>query len=804
MFVLSALILVGMIVVGDTHGLVSSQVPAIGRFLAPATGVWQQAEATEQKDQVNTIPGAVEGSVVFDTHGIPHVFAESRADAAYLQGYCHARDRLFQMDISTRATSGRLAEVLGVGLLERDRQQRRKGLLEAAKRTVEKWLENEEIREILLAYTQGVNTYLAALRLADYPLEYKLLGFTPEQWTPLKSALFSLSMAESLCFRNRDVATTNARALLGDSLFLHLYPEINPKDSPIIPVNTTWGFEPITLPKREPDAEVLSQLDYPELPMSPEGIGSNNWAVAGAKTASGSPILANDPHLGLTLPSIWYQIHIKTNDLNTQGVSLPGLPGIVIGFNEKTAWGITNVGHDVLDWYRIQWTDTQQTAYVVDGKTLTPEWKEDTIWVRDQSTPEIVRTPWTIFGPVVYDQPDNSYYNLAMRWVPHDAPHLAHTNQLKVFWDLMGNKGLDNYQDALEGFAYPASNIVYASQAGDVALTVTGRFPLRQPGQGRTVQEGISETALWPGFIPFEQIPRTVNPERQFVASANQRSTATDYPYYYYGSFEDYRGRYINRSLDSMRQVVPEDMMALQYDSYNILAEDVLPLMLDLVATADLSTGQTTLLDRLKNWDKRHVADKQEPVIFQNWLDSLYRFTFDEVYALEQGDAPLLFPENWHLVRLLEEMPQDAIFDDQTTTEVETAQEMVTQAFVASTSALDSLLQTGYDWNARRNSRIPHLARVPGLGRDRLVTDGSRSTPNSLSATFGPSWRMVVSLENPVKAWGVLPGGTSGNPGSPLYEYGIEEWSKGEYFELFLYEQPEEVLEVRERLVFEK
>ncbi|MEM1214292.1 MAG: penicillin acylase family protein, partial [Bacteroidota bacterium] len=479
-------------------------------------------------------------------------------------------------------------------------------------------------------------------------------------------------------------------------------------------------------------------------------------------------------------------------------------PGVLIGFNEATAWGITNVGHDVLDWYRIQWTDDTRTTYRLDGKAVEPEWVTDTIWVNGQAEPEIVRTPWTVFGPVVYDQPESGYRDLAMRWLAHDPPRLPDTDQIEVFLSLMRNTGLETYREALRGFAIPASNIVYANQAGDVALTVTGQFPLRQRGQGRLVQNGTKSEALWPGFVPFDHIPRSVNPERQFVASANQRSTDTDYPYYYYGGFADYRGRYLNRRLDSMQNVRPEDFMALQHDAHNLLAEEALPQMLDLLKQAELPAHLASRLEQLRNWDYRHTSESIEPVFFQMWYDSLYRYTFDEVYALQQEERPLLYPENWRLIELLETARQDPIFDDQSTSERETALEMVHQAFMASSQAADLLLETdGYDWNTHRGSSIPHLARIPGMGRSSLQTDGWKYAPNALSATFGPSWRMVVSLEDPIRAWGVLPGGSSGNPGSPWYDYGIDEWSKGEYFELYLYPEAAAVPNPYQQLVFD-
>jgi len=379
-FVVGGVALLLLIYLGNTRGVVNPGLPGVGAFMNPFTGVWQQADAAKVSDDVLAISLGVAGEVVIDERGIPHIFAEDEAAAIYLQGYLHARDRLFQMEVATRSASGRLAEILGPDFLERDRVQRRKGMLVAAQRTATAWLRNPKTAVAINAYCDGVNAFITQLAPKDYPIEFKLLDFTPELWTPLKSALFSKSMAETLCFRNHDLATTNARALLGDSLFQYLYPEHNPAQSPVI-TSAPWKSQAVNTIENQ-IGEKIGALSFPELAQSPEGIGSNNWALSGSKTASGAPLLSNDPHLSLTLPSIWYEIHLVYGEQNIYGVSLPSLPSILIGFNEATAWGITNVGQDVADWYKITWTDTTRTHYWLDGEATAAEMVTDTIYVR--------------------------------------------------------------------------------------------------------------------------------------------------------------------------------------------------------------------------------------------------------------------------------------------------------------------------------------------------------------------------------------------------------------------------------------
>lgn len=800
-FLIGVVVLFVLIYLGDTYGLVGSRIPGMAALLNPFTGVWQQAEALKVAEDEVIIPASVAGQVVIDQRGIPHVFAEDESSALFLQGYLHARDRLFQMEVSARATSGRLAEILGPDLLERDRTQRRKGMLVAAQRTAAAWLRNPETAAAINAYCAGVNAYISALSPEDYPVEFKLLGFAPELWTPLKSALFSKSMAETLCFRNRDLATTNARALLGDTLFQHLYPAYNPDQSPVISTEPWLKQEPVI--NQATSGTTIGALSFPELAQAPEGIGSNNWALSGSKTASGAPLLSNDPHLSLTLPSIWYEIHLVYEGTNVYGVSLPSLPSILIGFNEATAWGITNVGQDVADWYKINWTDTTQTHYWLDGEAVAADIIKDTIYVRG-AAPTIIETPWTVFGPVVYDQPEDEYYNLALRWVAHDAPFREDSDNVEAFLNMAKATSLEGYIAALGAFDNPGSNVVYANQANDIALTVTGHFPVRHPQQGRFVQDGSKSANAWSGYIPYDEVPRDVNPPRQFVASANQRSAALSYPYYYLGSFDDYRGRYINRHLEGIENARPEDMMALQYDAHSLRAEEAVPLLLKALAESPAQWKNTSKgIALLEAWDLVYRAEAQAPIVFDSWLDSLYKLTFDEVYALNSEDRPVLFPETWRFIELLRDQPDDLIFDHQSTAQKETAQDLIRQAFEQTMGAVSPILEAGTTWSEHRGTHIRHLANLPGFDSGLIHSDGAKETPNALSNNFGPSWRMVVSLEKPLRAWGVLPGGSSGNAGSPFYTEGIEEWSKGEYFELSLYRKAEEV-PARQRLVFKR
>ncbi len=795
---------------GGTHGAFSPRIPAIGKLMSPFDGFWRQAVPIDHShdEPIKLQLDGGSGEVVIDERGVPHIFAPTLEDAFFLQGYWHARDRLWQMDISVRATEGRLAEILGERLLERDRLQRRKGMNVAARRARDAWQKNPEEYGWVTAYADGVNAFINSLSPEQYPLEYKMMGFAPEPWSTYRSAVFMKSMAETLCFRSRDVESSNARALLGDSLFTHLYPEYNPKQSPVIPVGTSWDYIPLAEGEENAPSDELSDLSFPfeSLPQSSEEIGSNNWALAGSKTASGNPILCNDPHLRLTLPSIWYEIQIHTPEVNAYGVSLPGTPGIIIGFNEEVAWGMTNGSQDVLDWYRIQWTDDKRTSYVIDGEEREPEWAVDTIWIRGQATPHIERTPWTVWGPVVHTDPEDSRFDLSMRWLALDQPAPKTFYELGTFVGFMKAKNYDDYRAALLGYDSPIQNFAFAAQDGSIALTVNGKLPHKRDGQGRYVQEGNVTENAWLGIIPHEEVPAVKDPARGFISSANQHSTDESYPYYYNGGFDDYRGRYINRRLEGMQNATVDSMMRLQLDAHSLFAEEALPVFLDYIQADQLGETAAAMLEALSSWDYYYTAGERAPVYFEAWFDKIYELTFDELYP-EPWERQLLTPERWRLLELIQQAPQDTIFENQATADrFDNAQDIVQMALQEAAVELgaEALTDPEGTWSFSRSTVIQHLGNIPGFDSGLLHMDGYRLSPNAISSRNGPSWRMIVELGDEVKAWGVFPGGASGNPGSPHYDDGLDEWVAGDYFLLSFMKNAQDVrFPTSDRWVFE-
>ncbi|MCB9343676.1 MAG: penicillin acylase family protein [Lewinellaceae bacterium] len=774
----------------STHSVKGKNLPPLGSFFNPFSGFWQNAEPKNGLTfQDVNIPGlAAPVKVVYDDLMVPHIFAENRLDAARVQGYITAQYRLFQMDLTVRKASGRLSEVIGDRTMKVDLDSRRKGLAFAAENDLKGWAKYPETMALFAAYTEGVNAWLDKMTPADYPIEYKLLNFSPEPWTILKCALITEAMAETLCAREEDLAATNSLRHFGIDTFNYLYPEWNSKQDPIIPDTGQWKSMPLL---KAPPAFDLSgsigmihdntnqPFERPE--MDPYQLGSNNWALAGSKTKSGKPMLANDPHLMLTLPSIWYQVQIHTPNYNCYGVSIPGSPGIVIGFNENVAWGVTNVSHDVSDYYKIDWTDDSRMQYKLDNEVKDVELRVETIKVKGQK--DIIDTvKYTAFGPVRYgNDPENPLFDYALRWTALDVPEFSN---LEVFMKLNAAKGYADYKAAIYGYDAPAQNFVFASNAGDIAIQVQGKFPLRGQEQGRFLQDGSSWANAWQDHVPWEQVPSMKNPSRGFVFSANQHSTPPSYPYYYLGNFEDFRGRRIYNRLTNTSAVTLDSMKSFQLDNFSQRAADALPAMLHLLDRNALNQEEKSMVDLLATWNFQYDGGQLAATLFDSWVDSCYALTWDEIDHLMAAKTPALYPDGWRWIEMLQTDTSSVFFDIVETPVKETARDIVLEGFKRMEAYFSEHPESKKIWSESRPFTIKHLAGIEAFSRLDLKPGGHKSAPNAVNRTHGPSWRMIVDLAGETKAVGVFPGGQSGNPGSKWYDNMVESWANGEYYDL--------------------
>ncbi len=766
-------------------------IPPMGKFLNPFRGFWKNAESIDQKVErsfmVDGLKGPVE--VKFDEQMVPHIFAENDYDVYFAQGFITAKDRLWQMDFQTRFASGRLSEVVGPKAIELDRYQRRMGMTYGAENMVRVMMKDPEIKEVMEAYAAGVNAYIRSLKPADYPVEFKLLDYSPEDWMPLNSALLLKLMSATLAGGSNEFYMSNILNKYGPEITRNLFPDYPFREDPIVPNGTRWNFNsaPVPLaPEVLSNKDVSYQINTRELE---DGIGSNNWALAGAKTSSGYPMLANDPHLDLTLPSIWYQIQVTSPHVNVCGVSIPGSPGVIIGFNQTIAWGVTNVGADVLDWYNIKFKDVSKKEYWYKNKWNPVNLRVETIEVKGGKT-LTDSVYYTHHGPIVYtteQKPDNfsKANNIptghALRWVAHDG-----SNDVKTFYKLNRAKNYDDYRQALTYYSAPAQNFVFASIENDIAITSNGYFPVKWSGQGKFLMDGSDPANDWHGRIPAEQNPTIKNPPRNFVSSANQSLTDQSYPYYINWEFAAYeRGHRINKRLTVMTQANVDSLRNLQNDNYSILAENILPTLVALVNTERLNASQREGYNIVSKWNKFFNAGEVGASIFELWHKALAK----EIWHDDLGDpkAPMRYPSRDRSVELLLNEPDSRWFDNVHTAQRETRADAVNASFK---NTIDSLqrqygpINDDWKWGNVKHTNVPHLAKVAGFGSKVLRNGGSKSSVNAMNESNGPSWRMVVALGKEVKAYGVFPGGESGNPGSPYYDDMVNTWSEGKLNEL--------------------
>ena len=783
-------------------------IPPLGKFLNPFTGFWQNAESASLRKQSSFNKPELNGvvDILLDEQGVPHIFAQNDHDLYFAQGYITAKDRLWQMDFQTRYASGRLSEVVGKKAIELDRYQRRMGMVFGAEAMLKESMTDPKSRLIMEAYSQGINAYIQELSPKNYPIEFKILNYAPEPWTPLNSALLLKLMSATLARGTNELAMSNILKGYGQELVNDLFPNYPFQEDPIIPEGTIWDFGKnndhvaiLNSPVIANAKKYKNSAESSEWPFTnnlltsnkPENIGSNNWAISGSRTRTGFPILANDPHLDLTLPSIWYQIQLHAPGINVYGVSIPGAPNVIIGFNKDIAWGVTNVGSDVLDWYKIQFKDNTHQEYLSSGKWRKTKIRIEKIKIRGEKT--IIDTVYyTHHGPVSYlkntkpDQfkmTDNIPEDHALKWVAH-----LPSNELRAFHDLNKAKNYNDYRQALQYFSAPAQNFAFADRQGDISITSNGLFPLREKRQGKFLLDGNDPTDEWHNRIPYVENPTVKNPERGYVSSANQWPVDQTYPYYLGWEFAPYeRAHRINTLLDTMHNASFESFKELQTDDYSVFAENIIDTLINIVdKEKKLNELEFKSLSLLKEWNNRYDITSKAASIFETWSTELYNLIWQDKFKTEK--AIMRFPSRDRTIHLLLYEPDSRWFS--TATEKRTRNQVVITAFKAAINQLKDTYgqQENWEWSNVKKTHVPHLAAIEGFGSRFLKVGGSKHTINANSEKNGPSWRMVVLLGDHPKAYGVIPGGQSGNPGSRFYDNQISTWEKGDLNDLLFLE----------------
>ncbi|HEV8357746.1 MAG TPA: penicillin acylase family protein [Gemmatimonadales bacterium] len=803
-------------------------VPALGGFLDPAGGAWALARVADlPRRSAARIPGlGAPVEVRYDDRGVPHIFAASEEDAWRAEGYVVARDRLFQLELQTRAAAGTLAELLGPNprIVAADRTARRRGLGRAADRIFAGLDSTALIARAVRAYAQGVNAWIAGMSRGELPLEYRLLGARPAVWEPRHSLYLFHQMALTLAWDDPTLLRLRVRGLVGAAATEALFPLNSPIQEPIQPNGEAaprYDFVRPLPPPGVPDTAAELVADARERaglglglsqrrPGDGDAIGSNNWTVGPGRTAAGRALLAGDPHLELTLPSIWYEIHLHVaGGPDVAGVTLVGSPGVIIGFNRNVAWSFTNTGADVRDLYVETVDDSLRPArYRLDGEWRPVERRVEVVRGRHGAVLATDTVYFTHRGPMLRE----GGRWLSTRWTPFEASRPG-----EEFLRLDRAATVAEWLDGWKGYVAAAQNGVAADRAGTIAVRSTGKYPVR-PGDGRgdELREGSTRAADWTGYLPLELYPFSLNPPQGFLASANQQPVDPRMNPRYFGSnwYSPWRALRINQLLRADSAVTPDAMRRYQTDPGSARADAFVPLFLGSAAALDAGGRSDDTLRRaaklLAEWDRRYSRDNRRAMLFETAMGQLTRLVWDElVPPAARGDTaaePVEVPAEAVLLELASDSTS-AWWDDRRTPLVERRDAILGAALrrglLLALRDLGPPDGDGWLWSRAHHANIYHLLRIPALSALDLPVQGGPSTlsPSPGRGNFGPSWRMVVELGPRVRAWATYPGGQSGNPASPRYRDRLETWLAGDLDTVLFPATPAELPAARTRSV---
>jgi penicillin amidase len=765
--------------------------PALGPAFNPTTGAWTMAADAQVTDRVFRLQGLQQPvRVALEKDGTAHITAQTDHDLFLATGYVHARFRLFQMDLMRRQGAGRLSEIVGKVALDVDRFELQLGLLRTAQLEWYQLPESDPSRAALLAYAQGVNDRIAEARSTNqFDAMFKLLGYEPKPWTPVDSLLVKGDMTQTLNFTD----TPLAMALLYKSLGADLASEW----FPILPPNQQSPYDLGPYPKASAPQEIapmpgptglLTGADalYDRLAALPPGLvsrggASNNWAVAGAKSTSGGALLAGDPHLHLTLPAIWFQLTMDSPGIHAAGVSIPGTPVVLIGHNEHIAWSLTDAQNQQTFFYVEKEDSAHPGSYLWNGA-----WKKYSkvsyeIPVMGGATQHLV-VKWSVHGPVISEQGQSTSV-----WWAGNVP----SQDLGVLLQVDRASNWQEFRTALKGWYSPTHNFVYADDQGNIGLISAGYYPLVAKGQPWLPMPGTGEFDIV-GTIPYDEIPQVYNPPDNVIWSANQRQVTASYPYYIgtASNFFDpgYRANEIRRVLSQKNKLSASDMQALQTDTRDFLAAQIVPVLLQSLSKEKLNATEATAVGLLRGWDYRMETDSAAATIWNQFWTWYLAETFDPWWksravtvkrADQIWDALVQDLEAWTL-----HDPANRAFSAPGVGS-RTAPDAQRAAFHKSTGSLTNLLGKDahtWTWGSVHERLLENLADVSGLSYGPRAERGDGNTPlaaGGFPSTHGPSWRMVVD-------WGshtfqaVYPGGQSENPASAWYTNRVDTWWAGD------------------------
>jgi penicillin amidase len=781
--VAAAVVLIAMLVL-CARGV--GPVPPLGPLVDPSTGIWAMPAVAEiPRSTEVTIPGTrAPVTVLYDDRAVPHIFAESEPDAWRALGWVVARDRLFQLEMGTLAASGRLTEIGGRALLAADREIRTLGMPRAAERAWAALPAGAPARVATEAFAEGVNSYIDSMSPAEVPLEFRLLGISPERWKPVNSFHLLERMGWTLAYDD-DLARVATRAHVGDAAADALFPIRSPIQEPIQPNGQTkprFDFAPIPPPGR-PDtaAAALLALLRDVAPNGPrpgngpagDALGSNNWAVAPRRTAAGAALLAGDPHLELTLPSIWYEVQVTVPGvLDVYGVTIPGAPGVIIGFNRDIAWTFTNTAADVMDYFAETVDDSvHPTRYMVDGQWKPLELRVERYEGRHGTTVATDTVRYTARGPM---------RRSGARWLSLRWTVLETSASLGAFDKVAKARSVDEFRQATDVYAAPAQNMLVADRKGHIGIRSTGRFPIRSgDGRGDVVRDGSRSANDWQGDWPLGRYPGAIDPAQGFLASANQQPVDPNVEPAFLGTswYSPWRALRINALLRAAPPMTPELMARMQTDPGSSRADLFVPVFR---RAAQARPGRAECgegAQLLGEWSRTYTRENRRAVLFEAAMRELSAQTWDELGGNAERPADQLLLD-------LAVDSSNAWWDDRRTAGLEHRDDLVCNALESALAGTKHRYGQPDDvrwrWDRVATASVNHLLRIPALSARRIPIQGGPSTLNpSTGSAYGASWRMVVELGSEVRGWGTYPGGQSGNPLSSRYEDRIAGWAAG-------------------------
>jgi len=751
----------------------------LAAVVAVGAGAYVTVRAFPQTSGLLAVAGLQEAvEVIRDRWGVPHLFARNTHDLYFAQGFVHAQDRLWQMEFNRRIAGGRLSEIFGAITLPTDRFLRTIGLRRAAE--AEWAIQDAQSKAAAQAYADGVNAFISLYR-GRLPVEFTLLRFRPEPWHPIDSVAYAKLMAW--------VLSGNWES---EILRAHLVARFGPEGAPAL-IPPYPGDHPVIVPRTDlaafRAAAVLRLLD---LAPARSGIGSNNWVAAGARTETGAPLLANDPHLEASMPSIWYEMHLQGGGLNVVGATFPGTPGVIIGHNEHIAWGVTNAGPDVQDLYIEQFHPTDPTRYLYRNRWEKATVLEERIVVRGRRDPERLTVRITRHGPILNSVEEGLPSFLALRWTA-----LTPGRILSAVGKLNRARNWREFREALRDWTVPAQNFVYADRQGNIGYQLPGRIPIRARGDGLLPVPGWTGEYEWTGEIPFERLPSWYNPSRGYIVTANNRIAPPGYRYLLGHEWDPgFRARRIETLLLEKPKHTVSGFQRIQMDVVSLPGQAMVRALASVRVSEDPAAW---MLAELRRWDGVLAADSRPAAVYEVVRVTLPRLLFADVLGPDLFKRYRDRSDAWTLAmtRLLND-PASPWWGSRGRDAV------VAQALAEAYEVLRERLGTDRDswtWGKLHVMRFEHpIGRVPVLGRilnaTAPATGGDLYTVNNAgfnATTFRQvvvaSYRQIIDLADFDRSVSIHTTGQSGLPFHRHYKDFVPLWATGRHHPL-LFSRP--------------